>query len=182
MLKTYTKKLFADTLQDMTKNMPFEKIKVKDICENIGCDRQTFYYHFRDKYDLAAWIFTKDYENALLSTNGVFLEEHAAETLRTMYKNRHFYRKAFTDKSQNAISRYIFAYFVNLGSQAVKEMQDTEIIDKETLYSIKSHSFACVGHTIEWLCGETDYTAEEFAHLQYLTMPLILKKAYGISS
>lgn len=180
MLKTYTKRLFADTLQNMTKKMSFEKIRVKDICEQVGCDRQTFYYHFRDKYDLAAWIFTKDYENSLQLTNGVFLEEHGAEILRKMYEHRHFYRKAFTDKSQNAVSKYVYDYFVSLGSEAVKKMQNTDTIDKETLYFIKSHAFACVGHTIEWLCGEADYTPEEFAHLQYMTMPLILKKAYGI--
>ncbi|MBR4163947.1 MAG: TetR/AcrR family transcriptional regulator C-terminal domain-containing protein [Solobacterium sp.] len=182
MLKTYTKELFEKTIIDMTKEMSFEKIRVKDICERIGCDRQTFYYHFRDKYDLAAWIFTKEYEGILRSTNGKFPEEHAAITLRHMYQFRSFYRKAFSDQSQNAISKYIYNYYVNLGTNAVKKILNMDTLDLEIVYSIKSHAYACIGHTIEWLNGTEKYTPEEFARLQYLTMPQILKKAYGIKS
>lgn len=34
-----------------------QKISVADIVENCGINRQTFYYHFKDKYDLVNWIY-----------------------------------------------------------------------------------------------------------------------------
>ena len=42
------KKAFVDLLQEK----PFEKIKVSEIARKAGIDRQTFYLHFVDKYDL----------------------------------------------------------------------------------------------------------------------------------
>ena len=179
-LKDRTKIMFAQTLQEMVKTMPFEKVRVKDLCLTCGADRQTFYYHFRDKYDLAAWIFIRDYEASLSDAEGLYSLEHAAGILTRIKDNEAFYRKAFSDKSQNAVSQYAYEYFTQLGYSAVKTYLGTDTLDALTLYVIKSHSYACVGHTIEWLEGRTSYTPVEFAALQYDTMPKILKKAYGI--
>lgn len=34
--------------------MPYEKIKITDLCRDCGVNRRTFYYHFRNIEDLAA--------------------------------------------------------------------------------------------------------------------------------
>ena len=47
-------------------------------------------------------------------------------------------------------------------------------------YAVRSHAYACIGLTFEWLQGELDYTPEQFARLQYRFMPQKLKDAYGI--
>ena len=179
-LRDRTKKLFADTLKDMLREMPMEKVRINELCRRCSADRQTFYYHFRDKYDLATWIFARDYESVLMATRGQYTIEHAAAILRRMHDDKLFYRKVFSDRSQNAISVYIFEYFVNLGTEAVRRRFGEDALTVDTVYEIKSHSFACVGHTLEWLEGRSGYTPEEFARLQYQFMPSILKKAYGI--
>lgn len=79
------------------------------------------------------------------------------------------------------MSRYVYDYFVSLGVNAVRGNLGAEALDTETIYAIKSHSFACVGHTVEWLNGIVSYTPLEFASLQYRFMPEVLKRAYGIS-
>ena len=180
-LRDYTKQLFADTLQAMMREMPLQKVRVKELCERCGAERQSFYYHFKDKYDLIAWIFLRDYEASLSDEGGHYTVEHAAGVLRRMKKRESFYRKAFSDRSQNAISQYVIEYFTELGEQAVIDHLGEEELTAEARYQIKSHSFACTGHTMEWLSGGSGYTPEEFARLQYLFMPDILKRAYGIS-
>ena len=47
-----TKKNLKQTLVDMLSKKPFEKISVKEICENSQTSRITFYAHYKDKYDL----------------------------------------------------------------------------------------------------------------------------------
>lgn len=179
-LRDYTKRLFAETLEDMMRTKPLDKIRIKDLCARCGAERQSFYYHFRDKYDLIAWIYMQDYSSALEGTGGKYIEEHAVAALYRIEAKRSFYKKVFSDHSQNAIHQYMFDYYVALGIDAVKRHFHLETLDKETIYAIKSHSFACVGHTKEWLEGKSGYTPEEFAHLQYTFMPEILKQAYGI--
>lgn len=47
-----TKKNLKQTLIQMLSKKPFEKISVKEICENSQTSRITFYTHYEDKYDL----------------------------------------------------------------------------------------------------------------------------------
>ena len=179
-LRNYTKELFARALEDMMRTTPLEKIRIKDLCDRCGAQRQSFYYHFRDKYDLVACIYFMDYAAALEATGGSYDIEHAIGILRRLKDKQSFYKKAFSDKSQNAISQYIFNFYVQQGTDIVKRYLAVDTLDVATVYAIKSHAYACVGHTVEWLQGQTAYSPEEFARLQYLFMPPVLKRAYGI--
>ena len=52
-----TKRLLAQSLMDLMTTTPLEKISVNDIVDHAGVGRNTFYYHFEDKYDLVNWYF-----------------------------------------------------------------------------------------------------------------------------
>ena len=56
-----TKKAIAESLKKLMKEKPFEKISVAEICEECGLTRKSFYYHFKDKYDLVSWIFDHEF-------------------------------------------------------------------------------------------------------------------------
>ena len=51
-----TKDMLAESLKELLTRRSLDKITVKDIVENCGVNRQTFYYHFHDIYDLMEWI------------------------------------------------------------------------------------------------------------------------------
>ena len=51
-----TKRALAQSLKHLMEQKPLEKITVVDISEDCGVNRQTFYYHFQDIYDLIEWI------------------------------------------------------------------------------------------------------------------------------
>lgn len=52
-----TKHALAESFKKLLSKRSFDKITVKDIVEDCGVNRQTFYYHFHDIYDLIEWIF-----------------------------------------------------------------------------------------------------------------------------
>ncbi len=52
-----TKRALANSFEKLLSKRSFDKITVKDIVEDCGVNRQTFYYHFHDIYDLIEWIF-----------------------------------------------------------------------------------------------------------------------------
>ena len=52
-----TKNALAVSMKKLMEKKPFSKISVGDICEDCGMNRKSFYYHFKDKYDLVNWIF-----------------------------------------------------------------------------------------------------------------------------
>ena len=52
-----TKKALAETLKKLLSKNKLNKITIKEITEDCGVNRQTFYYHFKDIYDLLEWIY-----------------------------------------------------------------------------------------------------------------------------
>ena len=45
-----------------------EDVSVSDICENAGVSRTTFYYHFKDKFDIVQTHYDAVAENNLFMT------------------------------------------------------------------------------------------------------------------
>ena len=73
-----TKRALAQAMKGLMAKQPFSKISVGDICEACGMNRKSFYYHFRDKYDLVNWIFYSEFlasvQVAQCTNNEEFLE------------------------------------------------------------------------------------------------------------
>ena len=47
-----TKRALEESLKKLLLKKPLTKITINDIAEDCGINRMTFYYHFKDKYDL----------------------------------------------------------------------------------------------------------------------------------
>ena len=50
-----TKRALEASLKKMLLKKPVTKITINDITEDCGVNRATFYYHFKDIYDLIEW-------------------------------------------------------------------------------------------------------------------------------
>lgn len=48
---------------------PFDKINVAQICQRCNMSRKSFYYHFKDKYDLVNWIFDTEFMELIKHEN-----------------------------------------------------------------------------------------------------------------
>lgn len=56
----YTKKAILHTFQQMLERTPFDRITVSAIVAKCEISSNTFYYHFRDIYDLLdSWLLIK---------------------------------------------------------------------------------------------------------------------------
>ena len=51
-----TKKTFADAFCILNRQKPIEKISIRELSEKAGYNRNTFYKHFKDIYDLRDFI------------------------------------------------------------------------------------------------------------------------------
>ena len=50
-----TKRALETSLKNLLLKKPVNKITINDITEDCGVNRATFYYHFKDIYDLIEW-------------------------------------------------------------------------------------------------------------------------------
>ena len=60
-----TKRALEQSLKNLLLKKPLTKITINDIAEDCGINRMTFYYHFKDIYDLVEWSCLEDATRAL---------------------------------------------------------------------------------------------------------------------
>ena len=56
-MQQFTKKEIKSSMLRLLQSKPLDSIKVKDIIDDIGISRNTFYYHYHDIYDVLKDIF-----------------------------------------------------------------------------------------------------------------------------
>jgi AcrR family transcriptional regulator len=64
-----TKRALAEAMKTLMKQYPMEKIKIGDIVALCNMNRQSFYYHFKDKYDLVNWIYYTEFFEGILGSS-----------------------------------------------------------------------------------------------------------------
>ena len=60
-----TKRAIEASLKKLLLTKPLDKITISDITNDCGINRMTFYYHFKDIYDLVEWACVEDAKKAL---------------------------------------------------------------------------------------------------------------------
>ena len=84
--------ILAESLKELSKTRPIEKITIKEITDKAGVIRPTFYNHFQDKYELLEWIITTDLLDPIepLIQNGM-ISEGLVLLFTNIEKDREFY-------------------------------------------------------------------------------------------
>ncbi len=165
-----TKMWIADKMREIMKHKSLDKIRVTEICKAADIERTTFYYHFKDKYDLVAWMFCTDaYGTDITSVAS------AAAGMNRMKQDILFYRRAYADSSQNALWRHMLEYFVRRYSELAKEKLGTDLLDPQLAYSIRFYCMGAVGMTQEWVMNDNITSAETVVRMMFQSMPENLK-------
>ena len=60
-----TKRALEASLKTLLTKQPLDKITITDITEDCGINRMTFYYHYKDIYDLVEWVCVEDAKRIL---------------------------------------------------------------------------------------------------------------------
>lgn len=102
-----TKRKMADALKELIRTESFEKITISDITEKCCVHRQTFYYHFQDRYELLDWLL---HNELLFPLSDGFSFDNMYDKLfdmfSTMYEDKKFYQHALKINSED-ITRFV---------------------------------------------------------------------------
>lgn len=97
--------LLAESFKKLARTRPIEKITIREITDEAGVIRPTFYNHFQDKYELLEWIIKRELIDPIepLLDNGM-LKEALILPLTTMEKDKAFYTRAVNLEGQNSFA------------------------------------------------------------------------------
>lgn len=148
-----TRKMLADALKEQMNKTSFEKISVTDITNMCGFHRQTFYYHFEDKYQLLDWIVCQELIAPL--TDGINLDnlyDRLYDLFKTMLDNKKFYQSTFKI-SFNEISKYISKLATDVFIKVLEDIEkDLGInsVDEENVISAEFFGYGISGVILGW--------------------------------
>ena len=93
------KEILANGLLDLCHKKDLSQVTVKDLLETTGVSRQTFYNHFKDKYDLIKWIYLN--EVILKIENDDDWTEKYKEIFKYFIENRQMVLNIYNCEAQN---------------------------------------------------------------------------------
>lgn len=177
-----TKKAIASTFKDLVKEQDFEKVTVMDICDACGVNRKTFYYHFKDKYDLAEWIFEVEFIETLKKSDVIDEWEFVCAICQYFYKEKDFYSKLLKYGGQNSFRQYfqgfmldsLSALMLSTKKQSV-ELNEAESVQQKAIREFYLHfiSDAVLISIFRWITGGAKIAPQEFVALLKSTAELL---------
>ncbi len=146
-----TKEALAASMKELMTKKSFARISISDICEGCGLNRKSFYYHFKDKYDLMNWVFYTDF--ITLSTQAEYETgwELFSAASHYIYKERKFYYAALQTEGQNSFREY----FKESIRDIVLSLFDLEFGERTDMIIADMISVSLISVLDEWL-GEDD--------------------------
>lgn len=148
-----TKEALGNALKKMMKYKPINKITVKDLVELCGVNRQTFYYHFDDVYDLLEWVFEQD-ANESLPQQVVY--EHWREDVTMFFRylqmNADFALNIYNSNSRTYMLRFYKEKLQEcIRSFAVIVSRDMNIDRKDFEFTVEFYANCVIGVISQWL-------------------------------
>ena len=123
-----TKQAIATGFKQLMNSKPFDKITILDITQTCGLNRQTFYYHFNDKYELLNWIFYNEVIQVL--TKDLSLDtwpDNLYQMLDVIYQNATFYKNALKHSFQQEFRNYLLDISEALFISIIDHIKEDEI-------------------------------------------------------
>ncbi len=171
-----TKQLFADAICKIAQNKPIDKITITDIVRYCGAGRQTFYYHFKDKYDLINWIYTNNANQILgIRDNYQNFRENSVKILEHFAFHKQFYTKAINMEGQNTFLDAFFNHTCSFYRNKIVHHFGKEVLTDEMIFTIEFNCYGAVNMCKKWLNADMSLSMDEMIDRILESMPEKLK-------
>ncbi len=148
-----TKKALAASLKKLLADKPLDKITIIDIAEECEVNRQTFYYHFQDIYDLIEWIYTSEATKAL-DGNKTYdtWQQGFLQIFEYVLQNKDFVINTYHSISREHLESYLHNETYNLLIGVIEEKAiGMRLRDDDKAFIAHFYKYAFVGLMLEWV-------------------------------
>ena len=148
-----TKHALEASLKHLLLQKPLNKITISDITEDCGVSRMTFYYHFKDIYDLVEWSCVEDARQALggKKTYDTW-QEGFLQIFQAVQSNRPFIMNVYHSVSREQVETYLYDVTYHLLINVVEEKAAGLSVSQEDKEFIAHlYKYAFVGVMLDWI-------------------------------
>lgn len=151
----FTKKAIRDSFIKLLNQRPVNQITIKDIVEDCGINRNSFYYHYQDLPSMIEEIIL-DEVNVIISQHPTIdsMEECLDVAISFALENRraalHLYNSANRDVYEQYLWR-VCGYAVNAYFETLFVKYPPQDSDRETI--VRCYKWECFGAILDWMSG-----------------------------
>ncbi|WP_304597984.1 TetR/AcrR family transcriptional regulator [Faecalibaculum rodentium] len=148
-----TKRALASSLKLLLLQKPLNKITINDIAEKCGVSRMTFYYHFKDVYDLVEWTCEEDVARALDGKKTYDTWQAGfLNIFRAVEDNKPFVLSVYRSVGRERVEQYLNPLVHNLILDVVEEKSSgMAISESDKKFIAKFYEYAFIGIMLEWI-------------------------------
>ena len=154
-MSAITKRAIEESFKKLLSEQPLDKITVKNITDDCGVNRNTFYYHYSDIYELLEDIFMEEAQKAIDSMNSEqSWEEGLCSGLRFVKENNKLIYHVYNSLHRETIERYLYKVSSDFMLKFIDHVSSDLIVDESDKNFIAAfYKFALVGIMLDWLEG-----------------------------
>ena len=92
-----TKRKIADCVKHLMRKKEIRKITIQDIMDETHMSRQSFYYHFKDIYDVLEWIMRYDFAKHITCEEDQTMEAWTLHLFHVLDEERPFFERVVNE-------------------------------------------------------------------------------------
>ena len=148
-----TKRALEASLKHLLLQKPLDKITIADIAEDCGINRMTFYYHFKDIYDLIEWACVEDAARALEGKKTYDTwQQGFLQIFHAVQENKPFIMNVYHSVSREQVEIYLYKLTYDLLIGVVEEQAaGMQVSDADKKFIADFYKFAFEGLMLDWI-------------------------------
>ena len=152
-MANFTRNAIRASFLKLVNDRPLSKITVKDITDDCGINRNSFYYHYQDIPSLIQEIFTEEFERIIREHPSIeSLEECISIACAFAAENKRAILHIYNSVNRDIFEKYLWRvcdYVVSTYGKTV--LKGREIADFDRRVIAHFYKCECFGLIIAWL-------------------------------
>lgn len=148
-----TKRALEQSLKNLLLKKPLTKITVGDITDDCGINRMTFYYHFKDIYDLVEWSCLEDAKRALdeKKTYDTW-QQGLLQIFKAVQENKPFILNVYRCVHREQVEKYLQPLVDQLLLNVInEEAAGLTVRDEDKQFIAQVYSYMFIGLMLDWI-------------------------------
>ncbi|KRK63992.1 TetR family transcriptional regulator [Companilactobacillus tucceti DSM 20183] len=160
-----TKASLANALMSILKTKPFNKITVKNVVDECGLTRQTFYNHFGDMYELVEWTCLQAIKESLHDNCDYdHWQKGLYKLMLAIKENSLLVNNMQRSENRDILVKYIYKIINNYVITVVeKQSYGLNVSQEDKSFVAHFYSLAFIATIVEWIKDDMKADPEEIS-------------------
>ena len=158
-----TKRALVASLKDLLAEKPLDKITVTDLTEHCGVNRMTFYYHFKDIYDLVEWACIESATRALAGQKTYDTwQQGFLQIFEAVRDNKPFIMNVYHCVHREQVEKYLEPLVDSLLMGVIEEeSRNITVRQEDKAFIAQVYAYIFIGLMLDWIKDDMREDPEE---------------------